>query len=243
MTPFEDMLSETLKTYPITEPAYSATPLAIETAARKRCWRRRTSVGAAGVAVPAVVAGGLVVGNRPAHDAHTSTSPVVRPPRFSPLPPPSTDGGLGLRPACPPFWIDVTDVSGASSVSPPNDDTQETTVVTQVGAPLQVTMQIVPNPSQYVVLAQAVVVDASIQAEAPSGPAEDPANQFAASETLGGFVADGQQLTISWTPEEPGHYSVMEVTRSHTNDECSAPPPTEGMLTSGEGEIASITVE
>lgn len=229
-TLLEDELRAALKTTTLAEPArsLSASQL-VEIAQRRRRSRRIVGNAVALLTVAAVGAAGWIAVDRPdSPEPGAAESPVTRQP-------------VGLGPGCAGAFMAVTDVMGARWVPP--DEGGEAHIDMAAGDTVVITAVNGRAANTYVVSQQLVVAAPGTQPEAPGGAAEDPANQLAASATSGGFVADGQPATLTWTPTKPGVYPLIEIQSLITNDDCTAPPPTEGPATmNAESDLATITV-
>lgn len=125
-----------------------------------------------------------------------------------------------MAPGCGPSSVRLTTASSAKTAGHHVD----TTIAGSVGRETRVGMAIGHFGYSRITSMRLVVAPPGTPANAP-GPAENPANQLASSPRAGGFIVDGQSLSLTWRPEKPGNYPVIAIVNYDEAIDCSAPPP------------------
>jgi hypothetical protein len=239
----EERLHDELKRTPLVANVRRRSAVEIEHLARRRQHRTRTTVVStvAGVAMVGTVSVVQQSDDGGSADRAPSSIRLTSPHRASPTTRPG--GGVGAAPACMDPLMKVLSADGALSVTGPSDgDLQGWIVNVAAGSTVTIRSQAQPNENIYVNSLQTVIATPGTQSGVPDGPAEDPANQLATSETIGGFVSAGQTLDVTWTPTEPGSYPLFAVETYSQQADCFGPPPTGDPMSEDENPFAIINV-
>lgn len=148
--------------------------------------------------------------------------------------------GLGCEP--PTYSIDA--IAGGTASDTP-DGPAETTVSAGVGEQLQFTVSVANLPWIYLESYRIAIVSGSDSAKAPNGAAGEQSSWDAWSAAITDQAASGQSVTVSWTPQETGDYSLFVLEDYDYDSTCSDPPFGGGddiAQQTGQGILASIDV-